>query len=151
MSRIVGIDLGTTNCCVAVVEGGKPRVIPNKHGYATTPSVVAVTEGGQRIVGQIAVRQAVTNPEHTVAGAKRLMGRPFDSDEVRHAAAHSSFEILEGPNADVRIVLHGREHSVPELSAMFLQEMRVVAEDFTGERVDRAVVTVPAYFNDNQR
>ncbi len=151
MSRIVGIDLGTTNCCVAVVDGGKPRVIPNKHGYATTPSVVAVTEGGQRIVGQIAVRQAVTNPEHTVAGAKRLMGRPFDSDEVRHAAAHSSFQIVPGSNEDVRIILHGKEHSVPELSAMFLQEMRVVAEDFTGDRVDRAVVTVPAYFNDNQR
>ncbi|MCB9596617.1 MAG: molecular chaperone DnaK [Sandaracinaceae bacterium] len=151
MSRIVGIDLGTTNCCVAVVDDAKPRVIPNKHGYNTTPSVVAVTETGQRIVGQIAVRQAVTNPEHTVQGAKRLMGRPFDSDEVRHAAAHASFEIVPGPHEDTRIILHGKEHSIPELSAMFLQEMRVVAEDYTGVRVDRAVVTVPAYFNDNQR
>jgi len=151
MSRIVGIDLGTTNCCVAVVDGDKPRVIPNKHGYNTTPSVVAVTEEGERVVGQIAVRQAVTNPEHTVTGAKRLMGRPFDSDEVRHAIAHSSFSIVEGPRGDTRVVLHGKQYTVPELSAMFLQEMRVVAEDFAETRVDRAVVTVPAFFTDNQR
>ncbi|MGE3636813.1 MAG: Hsp70 family protein, partial [Sandaracinaceae bacterium] len=151
MSRIVGIDLGTTNCCVAVVDGDKPRVIPNKHGYPTTPSVLAVQEDGKRVVGQIAVRQAITNPEHTVYGIKRLMGRPFDSDEVTHARQHCSFQIVEGPNGDTRIHLAGRDYSVPELSAMYLQEMRVVAEDFTGGRVDRAVVTVPAYFNDNQR
>ncbi len=151
MSRIVGIDLGTTNCCVAVVDGERPRVIPNKHGYTTTPSVVAITETGQRIVGQIAVRQAVTNPEQTVQGAKRLMGRPFDCEEVRHAAAHASYEMVAGPNDDIRIVLNGKQHSVPELSAMFLQEMRIVAEDFVGDRVERAVVTVPAYFNDAQR
>jgi len=151
MSRIVGIDLGTTNCCVAVVDGDKPHVIPNKHGYNTMPSVVAVTEEGERVVGQIAVRQAVTNPEHTVTGAKRLMGRPFESDEVRHAIAHSSFEIVEGPRGDTRVVLHGKKYTVPELSAMFLQEMRVVAEDHVQTRVDRAVVTVPAFFTDGQR
>ncbi|GAB5542279.1 MAG: molecular chaperone DnaK [Sandaracinaceae bacterium] len=151
MSRIVGIDLGTTNCCVAVIDGFKPHVIPNKHGYNTTPSVLAVTEDGSRVVGQIAVRQAITNPENTVYGAKRLMGRIWGSEEVEHARQHSSFDIREGPRGDLRILLAGREHSVPELSAMFLQEMRVVAEDFLGEAVDRAVVTVPAYFNDNQR
>lgn len=151
MSRIVGIDLGTTNCCVAVVEGGKPKVIPNKQGYNTTPSVVAVLEDGARVVGQIAARQAITNPEHTVHGAKRLLGRSFASEEVSHAREHSSFEIVEGPRDDIRIRLQGKEHSVPELSAMFLQEMRVVAEDFVGSEVDRAVVTVPAYFNDAQR
>ena len=151
MSRVVGIDLGTTNCCVAVMDGSKPRVIPNKHGYSTTPSVLAVTEDGSRVVGQIAVRQAITNPENTVHGAKRLMGRPWGSEEVEHARAHSAFEISEGPHGDIRIVLHGRQYSVPELSAMFLQEMRVVAEEFVGEPVERAVVTVPAYFNDNQR
>jgi molecular chaperone DnaK len=151
MSRIVGIDLGTTNCCVAVMDGFKPRVIPNKHGYGTTPSVLAVTEDGSRVVGQIAVRQAITNPENTVYGAKRLMGRQWGSEEVEHAIAHSSFRIVEGPRGDIRIVLQGEEHSVPELSAMFLQEMRVVAEEHVGEPVDRAVVTVPAYFSDNQR
>ncbi len=151
MSRIVGIDLGTTNCCVAVVDGDRPRVIPNKHGYNTTPSVLAIQEDGTRVVGQIAVRQAITNPHHTVYGIKRLMGRPFDSEEVEHARAHCSFEIIAGPSGDARIRLHDKEHSVAELSAMFLQEMRVVAEDFTHDRVDRAVVTVPAYFNDNQR
>lgn len=151
MSRIVGIDLGTTNCCVSIVDGDKPRVIPNKHGYSTTPSVVAVAEDGSRIVGQIALRQAITNPEHTVQGAKRLIGRPYESEEVAHAIEHASFSIVRGPNGGIRISLHGKEHSVEELSSMFLQEMRVVAEDFTGERVDRAVVTVPAYFNDSQR
>jgi molecular chaperone DnaK len=151
MSRVVGIDLGTTNCCVAIMDGSRPRVIPNKHGYSTTPSVLAVTEDGSRVVGQIAVRQAITNPENTVHGAKRLMGRTWGSEEVEHARAHSAFEIAEGPHGDIRIVLHGRSYSVPELSAMFLQEMRVVAEEFVGEPVERAVVTVPAYFNDNQR
>ena len=136
---------------MAVVDGEKPRVIPNKHGYSTTPSVVAITENGQRIVGQIAARQAVTNPEQTVQGAKRLLGRPFNSDEVRHTAAHASYKIVPGPNGDIRIVLNGKQHSVPELAAMFLQEMRIVAEDFTTSRVERAVVTVPAYFTDAQR
>lgn len=151
MSRIVGIDLGTTNCCVAIVDGDKPRVIPNKHGYNTTPSVLAVQEDGARVVGQIAVRQAITNAQHTAYGIKRLIGRPFDSEEVQHASQHCSFKIAEGPQGDARIILQGREYSVAELSAMFLQEMRVVAEDFAGSQVDRAVVTVPAYFNDNQR
>ncbi len=151
MSRVIGIDLGTTNCCVAIVEGFKPKVLPNKHGYNTTPSVLAVTEDGSRIVGQIATRQAITNPASTVHAAKRLMGRPWGSEEVEHARAHCAFPIVEGPNGDIRIVLGGREHSVPELSAMLLTEMRVTAEDYLGEQVERAVVTVPAYFTDAQR
>ncbi len=151
MPRVIGIDLGTTNCCVAVAEGEKPKVIPNKHGYGTTPSVIAVTAEGARVVGQIAVRQAITNPENTVHAAKRLIGRPWGAEEVEHARAHAPFPIVEGPHGDVRIVLGGEEHSVPALSAMLLTEMRVVAEDYLGERVDRAVVTVPAYFNDAQR
>lgn len=151
MSRVIGIDLGTTNSCVAIVESLKPKVIPNKHGYNTTPSVLAVTEDGSRIVGQIAVRQAITNPANTVHAAKRLIGRPWGSEEVEHARAHCPFEIVAGPSGDIRIVLGGSEHSVPELSAMLLTELRVTAEDYLGEQVDRAVVTVPAYFNDAQR
>lgn len=100
MSRVIGIDLGTTNSCVALVESSKPKVIPNKHGYNTTPSVLAVTEDGSRIVGQIAVRQAITNPANTVHAAKRLIGRPWGSEEVEHARAHCAFEIVAGPNGD---------------------------------------------------
>ncbi|MFK7985813.1 MAG: molecular chaperone DnaK [Sandaracinaceae bacterium] len=151
MSRVVGIDLGTTNCCVAVMDGFKPKVIPNKQGYNTTPSVLAVTDNGRRVVGQIAMRQAVTNPKHTVYGAKRLIGREFHSDEVQHAQRHVSYDVLEGPHGDVRIRLRDEELSVAELSAMFLQEMRLVAEDYLDHPVEQAVVTVPAYFNDNQR
>ena len=151
MSRIVGIDLGTTNCCIAVMDGSKPKVLANKFGYNTTPSVIAITDEGNRVVGQIAVRQTITNPEHTVYGAKRLMGRTWGSEEVDHAVEHSSFRIVEGPNGDIRIILHGRRYSVPELGAVLLQEMRIIAEDFLGAQVDRAVVTVPAYFNDTQR
>ena len=151
MSTIVGIDLGTTNCCVAVVEDGKARVIANRQGYTTTPSVIAITEEGQRVVGQLALRQAVTNPAHTVHGAKRLIGRLFDSEEVAHARQHASFTISQGPHGEARIVMGPSTHSIPELSAMLLQEMRVVAEDYLLEPVERAVITVPAYFNDNQR
>lgn len=151
MSKVIGIDLGTTNCCVAVVEDGTPNVIANKQGYKTTPSIIAVTDEGKRLVGQIAERQAITNPEHTVYAIKRLVGRVFDSPQVAAARETMPYEIVRGPNDDIRIVLRGEELSVPEISAMLLQEMRVVAEEYLQEEVERAVVTVPAYFGDSQR
>jgi molecular chaperone DnaK len=151
MSRVIGIDLGTTNCCVAVVDGFKPTVLSNRAGYKTTPSVIAVAEDGKRIVGQLAVRQAVTNPEHTVFATKRLIGRTWESKEVQHAIAHSPFRLVQGPHNDVRVELRGKIMSIPEISAVLLQEMRLLAEDQLGESVEQAIVTVPAYFNDNQR
>jgi molecular chaperone DnaK len=151
MEKVIGIDLGTTNSCVAIVENGTPVVIPNRGGYKTTPSMVAVTEAGKRLVGHIAKRQAITNAENTVYAAKRLIGRKWNSPQVKNAVATSSYRIVEGPHNDVRIVLRDKEFSVPEISAMVLQEMKVIAEDYLGETVVKAVVTVPAYFNDNQR
>jgi molecular chaperone DnaK len=151
MEKVIGIDLGTTNSCVAIVENGSPVVIPNRGGYKTTPSMVAVTEAGKRLVGHIAKRQAITNAENTVYAAKRLIGRKWNSPQVKNAVATSSYRIVEGPHADVRIVLRDKEFSVPEISAMVLQEMKVIAEDYLGEPVTKVVVTVPAYFNDNQR
>jgi molecular chaperone DnaK len=151
MEKVIGIDLGTTNSCVAIVENGTPTVIPNRGGYKTTPSMVAVTEAGKRLVGHIAKRQAITNAENTVYAAKRLIGRKWTSPQVKNAVATSSYKIVEGPHADVRIVLRDKEFSVPEISAMILQEMKVIAEDYLGETCSKAVITVPAYFNDNQR
>jgi molecular chaperone DnaK len=151
MEKVIGIDLGTTNSCVAIVENGTPVVIPNRGGYKTTPSMVAVTEAGKRLVGHIAKRQAITNAENTVYAAKRLIGRKWNSPQVKNAVATSSYKIIEGPHNDVRIVLRDKEFSVPEISALVLQEMKVIAEDYLGEPVAKAVVTVPAYFNDNQR
>jgi molecular chaperone DnaK len=151
MEKVIGIDLGTTNSCVAIVENGTPVVIPNRGGYKTTPSMVAVTEAGKRLVGHIAKRQAITNAENTVYAAKRLIGRKWNSPQVKNAVATSSYRIVEGPHNDVRIVLRDKEFSVPEIGAMVLQEMKVIAEDYLGETVTKAVVTVPAYFNDNQR
>ncbi len=151
MEKVIGIDLGTTNSCVAIVENGSPVVIPNRGGYKTTPSMVAVTEAGKRLVGHIAKRQAITNAENTVYAAKRLIGRKWNSPQVKNAVATSSYRIVEGPHRDVRIVLRDKEYSVAEISAMVLQEMKVIAEDYLGESVVKAVVTVPAYFNDNQR
>ena len=151
MEKVIGIDLGTTNSCVAIVENGTPVVIPNRGGYKTTPSMVAVTEAGKRLVGHIAKRQAITNAENTVYAAKRLIGRKWNSPQVKNAVATSSYRIVEGPHNDVRIVLRDKEFSVPEISAMVLQEMKVIAEDYLGEAVSKAVVTVPAYFNDSQR
>jgi molecular chaperone DnaK len=151
MEKVIGIDLGTTNSCVAIVENGSPVVIPNRGGYKTTPSMVAVTEAGKRLVGHIAKRQAITNAENTVYAAKRLIGRKWNSPQVKNAVATSSYRIVEGPHRDVRIVLRDKEYSVAEISAMVLQEMKVIAEDYLGEPVAKAVVTVPAYFNDNQR
>ena len=151
MEKVIGIDLGTTNSCVAILENGNPVVIPNRGGYKTTPSMVAVTEAGKRLVGHIAKRQAITNAENTVYAAKRLIGRKWTSPQVKNAVATSSYKVVEGPHADVRIVLRDKEFSVPEISAMILQEMKVIAEDYLGEPVSKAVITVPAYFNDNQR
>jgi molecular chaperone DnaK len=150
--RVIGIDLGTTNSCVAIVQNGVPEVIPNRGGYKTTPSMVAITEAGKRLVGHIAKRQAITNAENTVYTAKRLIGRKWDSGPVKNARQTVSYEIVEGPHGDVRISLREQDYSVPEISAMILQEMKMVAEEYLpGETVDKAVITVPAYFNDSQR
>ncbi len=151
MDRVIGIDLGTFNSCVAVVESGTPVVIANRGGYKVTPSMVAVTEAGKRLVGHIAKRQAVTNAENTVYAAKRLIGRKWESPQVKNAIQTSPFHIVEGPHGDVRIKMRDKVYSVPEVSAMILQEMKMIAEDYLGEEVAKAVVTVPAYFNDNQR
>ena len=151
MGHIIGIDLGTTNSCVALVEGDTPVVIPNKAGYKTTPSIIAVSESGKRLVGLIAKRQALTNAANTVYAAKRLIGRRWDSSAVRTMLETISYAIVEGPNADPRVQLRDRVYSVPELSSILLQEMKMIAEDYVGETCDRAVITVPAYFNDAQR
>jgi molecular chaperone DnaK len=151
MEKVIGIDLGTTNSCVAIVENGVPTVIPNRGGYKTTPSMVAITEAGKRLVGHIAKRQAITNAENTVYAAKRLIGRKWNSPQVKNSVATSSYRISQGPHNDVRIVLRDKDYSVPEVSAMVLQEMKLIAEDYLGESATKAVITVPAYFNDNQR
>ena len=149
--RVIGIDLGTTNSCVAIVENGAPVVIPNRGGYKTTPSMVAIAENGKRLVGHIAKRQAITNAEHTVYAAKRLIGRKWGSPPVLQALESSSYKIVEGPHEDVRVMLRGQSVSVPEISAYVLQEMKLIADEYVGEPVGKAVVTVPAYFNDAQR
>ncbi|MFK8001454.1 MAG: molecular chaperone DnaK [Polyangiales bacterium] len=151
MGRVIGIDLGTTNCCVAVMEGNVPAVIANKQGYTTTPSIVGIAEDGKRVVGQLASRQAITNAEHTVYATKRLIGRQFDSPQVQQSQQSVPFKIVAGPYNDVRIELRQKQYSIPEISAMLLQEMRVIAEEHLQEEVDQAVITVPAYFNDAQR
>ena len=151
MERIIGIDLGTTNSCVAIVEGGTPVVLPNKGGYKTTPSVVAVSENGKRLVGHIAKRQAITNAGNTVFAAKRLIGRRWNSPAVRTMVETMPYTIVEGPNGDPRIKLRDRVYSVPEVGSIILQEMKLIAEEYTGEKIDKAVITVPAYFNDAQR
>lgn len=151
MERVIGIDLGTTNSCVSTLEAEAAAVIPNRGGYKTTPSIVAVTEAGKRLVGHIAKRQAITNAENTVHAAKRLIGRKWDSPQVKNALLTSSYHIVEGPHDDVRIELRGKQFSVPEISSMILQEMKLVADEYIGEGVSKAVITVPAYFNDNQR
>lgn len=151
MERVIGIDLGTTNSCVAILESETPTVIPNRGGYKTTPSIVAVTEAGKRLVGHIAKRQAITNAENTVHAAKRLIGRKWESPQVKNALLTSSYHIVEGPHDDVRIELRGKQFSVSEISSMILQEMKLVADEYIGDNVTKAVITVPAYFNDNQR
>src|SRR5499426_1220592 len=149
--KVIGIDLGTTNSCVGVVEDGSPVVIPNRGGYKTTPSMVAIAENGKRLVGHIAKRQAITNAENTVFAAKRLIGRKWDSPAVKAAMEAVPYRIVEGPHNDVRIMLRDQIFSIPEISAYILQEMKLIAEDYLGEEVKKAVVTVPAYFNDGQR
>ncbi|CAM4235009.1 molecular chaperone DnaK [Corallococcus sp. ZKHCc1 1396] len=151
MAKVIGIDLGTTNSCVAVMEGGEPVVIPNSEGSRTTPSMVGFTDSGERLVGQIAKRQAITNPENTVFAAKRLIGRKYDSPEARKAIGVSSFKVAASPNGDAWVEIRGKGYSPPEVSAIVLMKMKQTAEDYLGEPVTEAVITVPAYFNDSQR
>ncbi len=149
MAKIIGIDLGTTNSVVAVMEGGEPVVIANPEGMRTTPSVVAFTKSGERLVGQTAKLQAITNPENTIYSIKRFMGRRFN--EVQNEIKTVPYKVVEGPNGDVRVVAQGKEYSPPEISALILQKMKDAAEQYLGEKVTQAVITVPAYFNDSQR
>jgi len=151
MAKVIGIDLGTTNSVMAVMEAGEPTVLENSEGSRITPSVVAVTKTGERLVGQVAKRQAVTNPENTVFSIKRLMGRRYDDPEVQRMVKTMPYKITSAPNGDVRVVMGGREYSPPEISAMILQKLKVDAEAKLGERITQAVITVPAYFNDSQR
>ena len=151
MSKIIGIDLGTTNSCVAIMEGGSPVVIANSEGARTTPSVVAATDSGERVVGQVAKRQAVTNPKNTIFAVKRLIGRKFDAPEVSKAKGVLPYEVAKAPNGDAWVKLRGEDKSPQEISAQILIKMKQTAEDYLGEEVTEAVVTVPAYFNDAQR
>ena len=151
MAKVIGIDLGTTNSCVAVMEGGDPQVIPNSEGSRTTPSVVAFTDSGERLAGQIARRQAITNPENTIFAVKRLIGRRFEDAEVQKAITISPFRIEKADNGDAWVKVRGKSYSPAEISAFILQKMKQTAEDYLGEKVSEAVITVPAYFNDSQR
>ncbi|NOR14679.1 MAG: Hsp70 family protein, partial [Candidatus Aminicenantes bacterium] len=149
MAKIIGIDLGTTNSVVAITEGAKPIIIQNEEGGRTTPSVVAFNDKGERLVGQVAKRQRVTNPENTIYSIKRFMGRRFN--EVPEEIKQVPFKVREAANGDVRIEALGKDYAPPEISAMILQKLKKSAEDYLGEKVEKAVITVPAYFNDSQR
>jgi molecular chaperone DnaK len=151
MGKVIGIDLGTTNSCVAIMSGGDPIVIANAEGSRTTPSVVGITDKAERLVGQIAKRQAITNPENTIFSVKRLMGRKFRSKEVQEAMKRLPYKVVEADNGDAHVEIRGKSYSPPEVSAMILQKMRQTAEDYLGEKVTEAVITVPAYFDDSQR
>ncbi|MBA3018515.1 MAG: molecular chaperone DnaK [Proteobacteria bacterium] len=151
MGKVIGIDLGTTNSCVAIMEGGEARVINNPEGGRTTPSIVAVTESGERLVGQIAKRQAITNPENTVFAVKRLIGRKFASPEVQSDIKILPYKLEQASNGDIRINLRGKQHSPAEISSFILANIKKTAEEYLGEKVSDAVITVPAYFNDSQR
>src|SRR5438552_1636402 len=151
MGRVIGIDLGTTNSCVAVMEEGVPRVIASREGTRTTPSIVAFTAKGERLVGQIAKRQAITNPQNTVAAVKRLIGRKFNSKEVERAHQTNLYQIAEAPNGDLRIRIKDRDYSPPEISAMVLTRLKQMAEEHLGGEVTDAIITIPAYFDDAQR
>jgi molecular chaperone DnaK len=151
MGRVVGIDLGTTNSCVAVVENGAPVVIPNAEGARTTPSVVAFTPQGERLVGQVAKRQAVQNPENTVVSIKRVMGRSAASEEARKQSTRVAYKLIEGANGDAWAEVQGKPMSPPEISAAVLAHMKSVAEAYLRDEVTEAVITVPAYFDDAQR
>src|SRR3954452_11369657 len=149
MSKIIGIDLGTTNSVVAVMEGGEPVVITNPEGSRITPSVVAFTKSGDRLVGQVAKRQAITNPENTIFSIKRFMGRK--ADEVNEEQKMVPYKVVRGDNGDVRVESLGKLQSPPEISAMVLTKLKEAAESYLGQKVTEAVITVPAYFNDAQR
>ncbi len=151
MAKVIGIDLGTTNSCVAVMEAGEPVVIPNAEGGRITPSVVALAKNGERLVGQVAKRQAITNPKDTIYSIKRMMGRKFSDVEVQHDLELLSYSLVEGSNSDAYVTLGDRSYSPPEISAMILQKLKTDAEAYLGEPVNEAVITVPAYFNDSQR
>ncbi len=151
MGKVIGIDLGTTNSCVAFVSGGEPVVIANSEGSRITPSIVAITDKGERLVGQIAKRQAITNPENTIFSIKRLMGRKFASAQVREAMKRLPYKMVEAKNGDAHVEIRGKAYSPPEVSAMILQKMKKTAEDYLGEPITEAVITVPAYFDDSQR
>lgn len=151
MGKVIGIDLGTTNSVVAVMQGGEPFIIPNQEGMRTTPSVVAFTEKGERLVGQIAKRQSITNPENTIFSIKRLMGRKYDSREAQDATKKLPYKIVMASNRDAHVEARGKVYSPPEISAMILQKLKQAAEDYLGETITDAVITVPAYFNDSQR
>jgi len=151
MGRVIGIDLGTTNSCVAVMENGNPVVVPNLEGGRTTPSVVAFTDSGERLVGHAAKRQAVVNPASTLYAIKRLIGRRYDTPEAKRTKELVPFKLVEAPNKDAWVEIKGKTMSPPEISAMILQRMKEIAEDYLGEKVSEAIITVPAYFNDSQR
>ncbi|MDD2271919.1 MAG: molecular chaperone DnaK [Desulfuromonadaceae bacterium] len=151
MSKVIGIDLGTTNSCVSIMEGGEPVVIANSEGGRTTPSMVAISDSGERLVGQQAKRQAVTNPENTLYSIKRLIGRKFDTEAVKKDIAISPFKIVKADNGDAWVEVRDKRYSAPEISAMILQKMKKTAEDYLGASVTDAVITVPAYFDDSQR
>jgi molecular chaperone DnaK len=151
MGKVIGIDLGTTFSCVAIMSGGDPVVIPNAEGSRITPSVVGFTDKGEQLVGQIARRQAITNPENTVFSIKRLIGRKFSSPEVQAAMKRLPYKIVQAANGDAHVEVRGKKYSPAEISAMILQKMKQTAEDYLGEKVTDAVVTVPAYFDDSQR
>jgi molecular chaperone DnaK len=151
MSKVIGIDLGTTNCCVSVLEGGTVQIISNKEGGRTTPSVVGFTDKDERLVGQIAKRQAVTNPANTLYAVKRLIGRKYDSPEVEKMRSTVPFELVEAPNGDAHIMVLDRVYSPPEISAIVLQRLKTAAEEFLGDKIEEAIITVPAYFDDMQR
>ena len=151
MAKVIGIDLGTTFSAVAVMEAGEPVVIPNAEGGRITPSVVAISKNGERLAGQVAKRQAITNPDNTIFSIKRLMGRKFDEPSVEYDRKLLSFKITKAANGDAWVVMGGKEYSPPEISAMILQKVRADAEAYLGEKITEAVITVPAYFNDSQR
>src|SRR5207237_1272196 len=151
MAKVIGIDLGTTNSVVSVMEAGEPTVLDNNEGSRITTSIVAITKSGERLVGQVAKRQAVTNPENTIFSIKRLMGRKYDDPEVQRTMKSVPYKITRAANGDVRVVMGGREYSPPEVSAMILQKLKADAEAKLGEKITQAVITVPAYFNDSQR
>jgi molecular chaperone DnaK len=151
MGRVIGIDLGTTNSVVSVMQGGEPVIITNQEGTRTTPSVVAFTDKGERLIGQVAKRQAITNPENTIFSIKRLMGRKYDSKEAATAREKLPYKIVKAPNGDAHVEAHGKAYSPPEISAMILQKLKQAAEDYLGEPVTDAVITTPAYFDDSQR